>query len=93
MRTLWCIIFLLFVPFQAFAAAPNDLYDKRMELYKKAEAISFIPWYYFAAVDQYERSVRQARRDLPKPTGVISIYIPPERWAGPLNKRSKPVYH
>ncbi|SFA43271.1 Peptidase family M23 [Anoxybacillus pushchinoensis] len=85
MRTLWCIIFLLFVPFQSFAAAPNDLYDKRMELYKKAEAISFIPWYYFAAVDQYERSIRQARRDLPKPTGVISIYIPPERWSGPLN--------
>lgn len=89
MKTLWCIIFLLFMPLQSFAAAPNDLSEKRMELYKKAEAISFIPWYYFAAVDQYERSVRQARRDLPKPTGVISIYIPPERWAGPLNKNQE----
>ncbi len=25
----------LFIPFQSFAAAPNDLYDQRMELYKK----------------------------------------------------------
>ncbi|AST06285.1 peptidase M23 [Anoxybacillus flavithermus] len=89
MKTLWCIIFLLFMPLQSFAAAPNDLYEKRMELYKKAEAISFIPWYYFAAVDQYERNIRQARRDLPKPTGFISIYIPPERWAGPLNKNQE----
>ncbi|GGJ77183.1 hypothetical protein GGR02_003031 [Anoxybacillus voinovskiensis] len=64
----------------------NDIYAKRMELYKKAEAVSLIPWYYFAAIDQYERNVRLVRRDLPKATGVLGIYIPPERWAGPLNK-------
>lgn len=64
----------------------NDIYAQRMELYKKAEAVSLIPWYYFAAIDQYERNIRLVRRDLPKATGVLGIYIPPERWAGPLNK-------
>nr|WP_066327067.1 M23 family metallopeptidase [Anoxybacillus amylolyticus] len=64
----------------------NEIYTQRMELYKKAEAVSLIPWYYFASIDQYERNVRLVRRDLPKATGVLGIYIPPERWAGPLNK-------
>ncbi|WP_228485726.1 M23 family metallopeptidase [Thermaerobacillus caldiproteolyticus] len=64
----------------------DKIYQQRMELYKKAEAVSLIPWYYFAAIDQYERNVRQVRRDLPKPKGVLGIYIKPEIWAGPLNK-------
>jgi len=64
------------------------IYQKRMELYKKAEAVSLIPWYYFAAIDQYERNVRQVRRDLPKSTGALGIYIKPEIWAGPLNKNA-----
>jgi murein DD-endopeptidase MepM/ murein hydrolase activator NlpD len=63
----------------------EDKYQKRMELYKKVEAITNIPWYYLAAVDQYERNIRFSRRDLPKPKGTIGIYFRPEEWAGLLN--------
>lgn len=62
-----------------------DVYQKRMDLYKKVETVTHIPWYYLAAVDQYERNIRQVRRDLPKPNGVIGIYFRPEEWAGLTN--------
>lgn len=80
------VIFLSPKPIFAQEKSDEAIYQKRMELYKKAEAVSLIPWYYFAAIDQYERNVRQVRRDLPKPTGALGIYIKPEIWAGPLNK-------
>jgi peptidoglycan LD-endopeptidase LytH len=58
---------------------------ERMSLYKKYETITQIPWYYLAAVDQYERNIRRLRRDIPKAQGLIGIYFKPEIWAGPIN--------
>ncbi len=63
----------------------QTIYAKRLELYKEVEAATNIPWYYMAAVDQYERSLRHSRRDLPKAEGLTGIYYKPEEWAGPLN--------
>ncbi|MCA1031617.1 M23 family metallopeptidase [Bacillus timonensis] len=71
-----------------FANAQPDqqqIYADRMALYKKVEAITQIPWYYLAAVDQYERSIRRARKDIPKETGNIAIYYKPEVWSGIMN--------
>lgn len=65
--------------------AVNDekqIIEKRMELYKNLESATLIPWYYIAAVDQYERNIRSVRKDLPKPTGIASILIPNEKWVG-----------
>lgn len=69
------------------ANSENDdqQYIDRMALYKKVETITHIPWYYLAAIDQYERNIRFVRRDLPKPTGRISIYFSPVEWSGPVN--------
>lgn len=69
------------------AAETNETnpYQERMKLYKKVETVTQIPWYYLAAIDQYERSIRQVRRDLPKPDSVIGIYFRPEEWAGLTN--------
>lgn len=77
---------LLFIP-PSFAAAQSIDQEKldreRMALYKKGETLTLIPWYYFAAIDTYERNVRNVRRDIPKRTnGVLSIYIRPEDWGG-----------
>jgi peptidoglycan LD-endopeptidase LytH len=71
----------------SFASQPttSDIYNNRMELYQKVEAITNIPWYYLAAVDQYERNIRQSRRDLPKAEGLMGIYFRPEKWCGLLN--------
>lgn len=64
---------------------PENIYNERLALYKKVEAITQIPWYYLGAIDQYERSTRRARKDIPKEQGVIGIYFSPRQWAGPLN--------
>lgn len=59
--------------------------DERMAFYLKQEALTLIPWYYIAAVDQYERNIQEVRKDIPKRDGLISIHYPPEYWAGELN--------
>lgn len=63
----------------------EQLYNERMALYLKTEAETSIPWYYFAAVDSYERGLRQARKDLPEEEGLIGIYFPAEKWSGHMN--------
>ncbi|KIO61305.1 hypothetical protein B4064_0018 [Caldibacillus thermoamylovorans] len=82
-----CFLLTLFYPENVFAADSEreELYQRRMVLYKKIESVTFIPWYYLAAIDQYERNIRSVRKDLPKPTGLTGIYIPAEKWCGLLN--------
>ncbi|UAL54863.1 M23 family metallopeptidase [Bacillus sp. CMF21] len=63
----------------------EQINQERMNLFKKAETITQIPWYVLASVDQYERNVRRTRNDIPKAKGVIGIYIRPEVWAGMQN--------
>lgn len=89
-RLILCVIILFsMIPTDALAAETNltdeQIYAKRQELYNRMQSVTQIPWYYFAAVDQYERNVRRVRRDIPKAKGVIGIYYKPEVWAGPLN--------
>nr|WP_309144663.1 peptidoglycan DD-metalloendopeptidase family protein [Bacillus sp. EB600] len=87
MRTIWIISTCLLLFFTAIDvhAEETDIYQKRMDLYKKVETITQIPWYYLAAIDQYERSIRAVRRDLPKAEGTVGIYFQPEVWAGLTN--------
>lgn len=82
------LVIIALLPSVRYAQAQADqqtIYAKRLELYKEIEAVTNIPWYYMAAVDQYERSLRQSRRDLPKAEGLTGIYYKPEEWVGPLN--------
>lgn len=89
------IIFFLFLAFcfgtyaQAEDSDDEQLYKERLELFKKMEAATQVPWYYYAAIDQYERNLRFVRNDLPKPKEAISIYFTPEKWAGFLNPNEK----
>ncbi|WP_234987231.1 M23 family metallopeptidase [Bacillus sinesaloumensis] len=74
------------IPINASANEEQQkILQERMNLYTKMETVTQIPWYYYAAIDQYERSIRRARKDIPKETGLIGIYIKPEIWAGALN--------
>lgn len=63
--------------------AETDPYKQRMELFERMESITMVPWYYLAAIDQYERSI-QKKKKLEKPS-LIAIQIPPEIWAGLFN--------
>lgn len=65
------------VPFQQVHAEEN-LYDERMALYKKTAALTQIPWYYIAAIDQYERNIKEDDAE----EKVVSISIPNELWFG-----------
>lgn len=58
----------------------EELYEHRLALYQKTEAVTGIPWYYLAAFDQYERSIKQGETD-----GKLSLTIEPEEWYGAGN--------
>ncbi|GAA0428734.1 L-Ala--D-Glu endopeptidase [Lentibacillus halophilus] len=49
-----------------------------MALYRKTEAMTQIPWYYIAAIDQYERNSNDDSSD----DDLVSISIPNEQWFG-----------
>lgn len=74
------LIFLLFslvlvlLPTQVQA---DDLYEERLILYKKTAAISHIPWYYLAAIDQYERN-KLTQKEEP----LVAIQFAPVEWYG-----------
>lgn len=56
----------------------QDLHEKRMVLYKKTETVTQVPWYYIAAIDQYERNSTEEDKD----DQLVSISIPDELWYG-----------
>lgn len=61
--------------------ANENIYEKRLALYKKTEAVTSFPWYYLAAIDQYERSMKT---NVPKDE-IVSITFPKEQWYGISN--------
>lgn len=63
----------------------SNVFVQRMELYQKVESVTNIPWYYLAAIDQYERNVRQSRKDIPKAEGISGIFFRKEEWTGITN--------
>jgi murein DD-endopeptidase MepM/ murein hydrolase activator NlpD len=62
----------------------NHIFTKRLELFKKVSYLTGIPWYYIAAIDQYERSLSITRKQ-PSRQGIVGIYISESDWVGPLN--------
>ncbi|MFD2045151.1 M23 family metallopeptidase [Ornithinibacillus salinisoli] len=69
----------------ASAEEEKNIYEERLSLYKKTEALTQIPWYYIAAIDQYERQVQKGLED----DQLISIKIPEELWYGIGNSSQK----
>ncbi|MGO4888918.1 M23 family metallopeptidase [Anaerobacillus sp. MEB173] len=93
MKKMMILLTILSIVFTAIPAAAEStgeltyeqILEKRMDLYKKTETLTNIPWYYLAGIDYYERGLRRARRDLPKEDGFIGIYYSPKQWVGALN--------
>nr|WP_249316823.1 M23 family metallopeptidase [Bacillus sp. FJAT-50079] len=81
------LLLFFILPWQINAAELSDaeMYKQRMELYKKTEAAAQVPWYYIAAIDQFERSIRFVRKDLPKPDSITGYYLSEQQWIGPTN--------
>ncbi len=79
----------LFLFFTSEVSAAEELtreqiLDKRMDYYIRYSTDT-LPWYYLAAVDQYERNIQEVRKDLPERDGVVAIQFTDDFWVGPLN--------
>ncbi|MBB4824410.1 hypothetical protein HNO89_001632 [Sporosarcina luteola] len=57
---------------------------ERMNFYLRY-ADELVPWYYLAAIDQYERNIQQVRNDIEKHGGPLALHFSDEDWAGALN--------
>ncbi len=62
----------------------KEIFQERLSLYKQYENV-LVPWYWLAAVDQYERNIQTVRSDIPKRDGITAIQFAPEYWVGELN--------
>lgn len=60
----------------------SDIKQKRMLLYKNMELLYNIPWYYIAAIDQFERNIS---KDKQKNEKLIGITFTKQKWAGLLH--------
>lgn len=66
------------------ALSKEETFQLRMNKYLQYHDI-LSPWYYLAAVDQYERNIQDVRKDIPKRKGIIAIQFSDEYWSGALN--------
>src|SRR5690349_11633028 len=58
----------------------------RRQLFEQFQALTHIPWYTLAAIDQYERTLNTIKpKQRPRTPGLTAIYIPAKVWTGPLN--------
>lgn len=76
------ILLLSSFPFSASAKGEenvNKAKQDRMALYKKTAAATGLPWYYLAAIDQYEHNLPSQSKEEEK---LIAIEIPEEKWFG-----------
>jgi len=63
-----------------------DTFQERRNLYDSISAVTGIPWYDLAAIDQYERTLSIARpKTRPLREGLVSIYVTEHQWVGFLN--------
>jgi hypothetical protein len=66
---------------------PADMkktFAERKDLFDKISALTGIPWYYLAAIDQYERTIGFAKKRKPD-SRLIAIYFSELQWCGMMN--------
>ncbi|NMO95594.1 M23 family metallopeptidase [Paenibacillus lemnae] len=82
-------------PVAAFAPEKkdSDVFTMRKQLYERISAVTQIPWYRLAAIDQYERTLTRVHpKDRKHPERAIGIFVPLTAWAGPLNPDPEDTY-
>lgn len=74
-------------PVSTAAGSKGSLETARKELYEQMSAATGIPWFRFAAIDQYERTIARKKRNEEGSGSVrlTGINVPAPVWAGPLN--------
>jgi hypothetical protein len=60
------------------------IWAERKDLFDKISTLTGIPWYFLAAVDQYERTINIARKR-PASKGLVAIHFTELQWCGMMN--------
>jgi len=81
---LWSVIYSIEVSANTQQPSREEMLNLRMEYYAKYQDM-FVPWYYLAAIDQYERNIQAVRKDIPKREGIIALQFSTEYWTGAFN--------
>lgn len=69
-----------------------DTFTERKALYDSVSAITGIPWYNLAAVDQYERTLSIAHpKKRPLREGLVAVHLTEHEWVGFLNPNLQDV--
>lgn len=66
----------------------EQILSNRMDLYLKYGTVE-VPWYYLAAVDQFERNIQEVRNDLEKKEEPVSMNFPTYLWSGLNNPNAE----
>ncbi|MCZ8513776.1 M23 family metallopeptidase [Paenibacillus filicis] len=69
---------------QSSAGGMKAVFAERKDLFDKVSALTGIPWYELAAIDQYERTLQLAKKR-PVEVGRIAIQYTDLQWGGMLN--------
>ncbi|WP_150268968.1 M23 family metallopeptidase [Paenibacillus tepidiphilus] len=71
----------------SIAADKDQEYAARKALYEQMSAATGIPWFRYAAIDQYERTIAKKKTEAGNTASgrLTAITIPAPIWAGPLN--------
>ena len=82
------VLLAVWMPAASLAAEPesSDPLTERKQLFEHVSVITGIPWYHLAAIDQYERTLTEAKpKHRHKRNGLLGIHYTPQEWAGYAN--------
>ncbi|MFD1178193.1 M23 family metallopeptidase [Paenibacillus puldeungensis] len=63
----------------------KSIFEQRRSLYEEMEILTRIPWYWLAAVDQYERTITPRKEQKDENNRLTGFRFKEAFWAGPLN--------
>lgn len=66
------------------ASSANEIYSNRKALLEQMSTLTGVPWYYLAAMDQYDRTINFVKKR-PASGGLIDLYFSDEEWRGLAN--------
>jgi murein DD-endopeptidase MepM/ murein hydrolase activator NlpD len=90
-----CVLLILIPPSLSFAKDTTntskeltraEINEARERLFEEMSVLTGIPWYYLAAIDQYEKTLTNANsKTRPPSEGLLNIYYTPAQWGGHFN--------
>ena len=67
------------------ATNKDDVYKHRLTLYKEISLLTNVPWYWLAALDQYERSITPQKKINKTTHRLTQISFHDQQWEGAFN--------